>query len=360
MIKLSKKYQQYTHMAINYKPVSYIKKNRRGEDEEVVIPGYQHATYAGLNVIINKDGLFNLSKICYLYVSEDGRHNKKFSEWKGTLGNQELIDSFERLHLEEDGNPNKFLVEVMNAPIQVRGTYGIEEIAIQVAGYTIKEFAWKISKIAKDYYKKEAEQKIQKLTADKTELQTTVTELNAKMDAMLAQGRQVLGKLDDVQDELGDVKEELTLVNTRVEVLVKEVVPPNKYKDLEERVGIMRLNDPNHAYQYKAYRVQKCHVDRAESDIIKDFPNAELWRKTGTNPNSVNCLNRLKELYRRGKSGQLVFSYNSIKLNNGTTEAQFENMIDEILAQPATYGKPENSIVAASTSKTKKTSDKST
>lgn len=325
-----------------------------------VIPGYHRAKYGDLDVIVNKMGRFNLSKICYLYVNKKGKHSKEYCDWASTPSNQELIEAFRRDYIRNGGNPRTFLTEVgNNQQNEVRGTYGTEALVVLVAIWTNKEYAVNAIGIITDHYKKEAEKKMIKLSAEKDAIQEKLDYMIEQNNKLLSRADQVLGKLDDVQDELGDVKEELTIVNTRVEVLVKEVVPPNKHKNLEERVGFMKLNNPDCDFQFKTYRTQKCHVDRARADIRTEHPEAKLWLETPVNPNSVNCLNRLKELYRRGKSGKLVFSYNSIKLNNGTTEAQFKQMIDEILAQPVTYGQPEDDIVAASPSKTKKKSSKS-
>lgn len=332
-------------MAVIYKPINNN-------------PGYYRAIYGGvdngidgklvggIDVLINEEGHFNLSKICSEYTDAKGRHPKRFSDWKGI--NTETINNFRRKYIAEGGDRNKFLYKVGGVN-EIKGSYGIDMLAIKVGSWTNKDFEWDLTKISRDFLVKQRDERIRRLTAEKSELQTKVDLLNTKLDAVLAQGaanynalaaqnRETHHKLDIVTDELDDVKEELNVVSTRVEVLVKEVVPPNKHKDLEERVGFMKLNNPDYPYQFKAYRAQKCHVDRAKSDILANNPAAKLWLETPVNPNSVNCLNRLKELYRSGKKGKLVFSYNSIKLNNGTTETMFRQMIDNILAQPKVYG----------------------
>lgn len=135
------------NMAIVYKEVSYIKKHRNETREEIIIPGYYHAKYGDLDVIINEDGLFNLAKICYLYVDENGKRSKKYPNWYE--GNEDRVEEFRRLHIKEGGNPDKFLYKVGGSN-HVKGTYGIAEIAIKVAGYTCANFEWRMMKIIKD------------------------------------------------------------------------------------------------------------------------------------------------------------------------------------------------------------------
>lgn len=135
------------------KPVSYI-------DEvhgEIVFSGYHYAKYGGLDVIVNKDGLINLNKLCYLYTDKNGEHTKDYSDWLADEG-EDYIKCFRRLHTEEGGNPDKFLIEV-TGPDCISGYYGIVNLAQQVASWTCPKFAWKMARIYKNHIAEQAKQK---------------------------------------------------------------------------------------------------------------------------------------------------------------------------------------------------------
>lgn len=327
--------------------------------QEPLLPGYYYREFAGLTILFNDKDMGNLSKICI-----DG--GNKYSFWERNKFGQAFLAYHKNKYIVAHKNVDDFVTPepITTGPMLYWGTYGCKKLIIKVANWNCLKIDDRSLDILEEYYEKEAQDREAALkaerdglAAEKIDFQREIKkireenrrereeariareEARAAVARMEAQNKKTHKKLDNVQDELIDVKEELGVVNTRVDVLVKEVVPPNRHKDLEERVGFMKLNNPECGYDFKTYRVQKCNVGRSQDDIRREYPGAKLWLELSPNPNAVNCLNRLKELYRSGKKGKLVFSYNSIKLNNGTTETEFKKMIDDILAQPQEYGK---------------------
>lgn len=128
-------------MAVIYKEVK-----TDYDTKKVVIPGYYHATYGGLDVIVNKDGLFNLSKICSSYKNIDGKNPKEYCKWAANKVGKRIIKRFRELFISNGGNPRKFLLKI-EGENKISGTYGIDKLAIVVALWTYEDYGWQIMEI---------------------------------------------------------------------------------------------------------------------------------------------------------------------------------------------------------------------
>lgn len=134
------------------KPVSYT------DDVHgiVVFAGYHHAKYGGLDIIVNKDGLINLNKICQLYVDKNGKHSKTYADWLKDDEGEKWIKFLRGIHAEEGGDSNKFLVEV-TGPDCISGTYGIEYLAQKVASWISPVFDWNMCRIMENHIKEQSD-----------------------------------------------------------------------------------------------------------------------------------------------------------------------------------------------------------
>jgi hypothetical protein len=165
------------------------------------------------------------------------------------------------------------------------------------------------------------------------------------LQKMIDQNEKTHFKLDDTKKVLNNtekmlgkaeidnqkIKNVLHRVETRVEKLVEEVVPPVKQLSLHEQFGIMKLYDENKEWQYKVYCSQKRGVEKAKSSILKKYPNAKLIFEIKPNPNSKNLLHKLKELYGKGKDAKFYISYNFLNLKDGISEEELKKTIDDVL-----------------------------
>ena len=127
-------------------------------------------------------------------------------------------------------------------------------------------------------------------------------------------------------------------VEARFELLVDEVVPPAKKVSLHEKFGIMKLNDSDGKREYKVYCVQKRGVLKARASIMKEYPNAVLIKEVNPNANAKNFLHKLKEKYGSGKKSKINVSYNFIKLKDGVTSEELNEMIDDVVDEARNFG----------------------
>jgi hypothetical protein len=149
---------------------------------------------------------------------------------------------------------------------------------------------------------------------------------------------QVNHKLDKADNDIEELQITLDEVNTRIEIVMDEVVNPENQVELREGFGIMKLNEPNSKYGYKAYCAQNKNLGTSRKNILKEFPNATLFIEINPNPNSKNVLHKLKELYGTGKDSQIKVYYNFITLFDGISEGELSTMVDNVIENAKNYG----------------------
>jgi hypothetical protein len=117
-----------------------------------------------------------------------------------------------------------------------------------------------------------------------------------------------------------------------------EVVNPENQVELREGFGIMKLNEPNSKYGYKAYCAQNKNLGTSRKNIRREFPNATLFLEIKPNPNSKNVLHKLKELYGTGKKSQIKVYYNFITILDGVSEDKLSTMVNNVVDNAKNYG----------------------
>ena len=161
----------------------------------------------------------------------------------------------------------------------------------------------------------------------------TLKDINNKHDIMynemMAQHHKTHNKLDEIQNTLDTI-------SNRIEIVVDEVVPPSIRVELHEEIGIMELNDSTSKYTHKVFCRQNKSANNAKNRILRDYPQATLFREINPTPNSKNFLHNLKDLYGTGATSKHKIHYNYISMNGSNDE--LNAMIDTVLDKAKSFG----------------------
>jgi hypothetical protein len=316
------------------------------------------------------NGYINATKLC-----ADG--GKRFDHWLENKGNKVMVKCFGEFINRSPGIPGDLLIIVNTGINEIRGTYVHPDLIPHIASWVSPAFAYKVSKIVNNFLIREKEAEIERLTGAKTRLELMLEESNRERRAheeraekmlqdMKDQNEKTHVKLDEVNhklDKADDVIEELQIavsevnhkldkadndieelqitldeVNTRIEIVMDEVVNPENQVELREGFGIMKLNEPNSKYGYKAYCAQNKNLGTSRKNILREFPNATLFLEIKPNPNSKNVLHKLKELYGTGKKSQIKVYYNFITILDGVSEDKLSTMVNNVVENAKNYG----------------------
>ena len=317
---------------------------------ETIDDTHSKALYGDFTVTMNMtNGYINATKMC-----ADG--GKLMKNWIRNDGNKEMVEYFENV----DGcsNSSRHIYEVRNGIKcnNINGTYVHPDLIPHIASWVSPAFAYKVSKIVNNFLIREKEAEIERLTGAKTRLELMLDEAKIERKAfeertekmlqdMKDQNEKTHIKLDEVNhklDKADNVIEELQItvdeVNTRIEIVMDEVVSPQHQVDLREGFGIMKLNEDNCNNRYKAYCAQNKNLGTSRKNILKEFPNATLFIEINPNPNSKNVLHKLKELYGTGKDSKIKVYYNFITLFDGISEGELSTMVDNVIENAKNYG----------------------
>jgi hypothetical protein len=277
-----------------------------------------------------KTGYINATKLC-----ADG--GKQLKNWLRNDHATELIECFESHGL----NNERLTMTVSGGQnTTIRGTYAHPDLIPHIASWVSPKFAIKVSKIVNEFLIREREEVIRRLTGEKSELIQMLEESNKRREnehkeslkmhnEMMAQHHKTHNKLDETQNTLDTV-------NSRIEIVIDEVVPPSCRVELHEEIGIMELNDSTSKYTHKVFCRQNKSANNAKNRILRDYPQATLFREINPSPNSKNFLHNLKDLYGTGATPQLKIHYNYITING--TNDELNVMIDNVLDKAKSFG----------------------
>lgn len=305
---------------------------------------FSKARYGDFEVIMNrKTGYINANKLC-----ADG--DKRFDNWIRNCFAKELVKEVKKNILKTEDvliTDNSFGI--------TRGTYAHPDLIPHIASWVSPKFAIKVSKIVNDFLIREREEEIRRLTGEKSELVKMLeeSELRRKEDHkeslkmledMKKQNEKTHDKLDDAHkkldkadNEIEDLHCKVETVSERLDLVIDEVVPPCPVVELREEIGIWKLNDKSSKFTHKVFcrQIKTAHIARAR--LLKEFPNATLFREINPSPNSKNFLHNLKDMYGTpGKNQKLKICHSSI-IMNGSKE-DFNLMIDNVLDKAKNFG----------------------
>ena len=300
-------------------------------------------------------GYINATKLC-----TDG--GKQVKAWLRNDGNKELIKYFENSHRSNFTPMTNILTGGQNSDL--RGTYVHPKLITHIASWVSPAFAWKVSEIVNNFLIKEKEDEIMKTKFLVKQKDCKIDELKIMLEKeseerrqsekvnkqllldMKLQNEKTHTKLDKTEKTLekaeidnSKIKTTLKRVETRIDKIVDEIVPPAKQVSLHEQFGIMKLNDSSGNRHYKVYCTQKRGVDKAKNSIIKAYPKAVLFKEVSPNANSKNFLHILKEKYGgNNKKSKIQVCYNFVNLKDGVTEEELNGMVNEVVENAKNYG----------------------
>ena len=311
---------------------------------ETINEKYSKAQYGEFNVIMDMtNGYINATKLC-----ADG--NKRFDNWMQTKINKELIYSFKNLLICQE------VLNMNNSFGITRGTYVHQLLIPHIASWVSPLFAYKVSKIVNEFLVREKDDEIRRLTGDKCRLEQKFDDAEKRREEsekrcekmlqdMKDQNDKTHGKLDDVHKKLDkadnaieELQNTVDVVNTRIEIVIEEVVNPSKRVDVREQFVIMKLNDANSNYGFKVICSQNVNLDKARRNILRDHPEATMFREIKPSPNSKNFLHNIKDLYGSGDTPQVKVHYNYIILLNGVSEIALDAMVDTVVENAKNFG----------------------
>ena len=304
---------------------------------------YSHAEYGDFKVIMNiKTGYINATKLC-----ADG--GKRFDNWLSNKNSQELIKEFHQLEFQE-----MTILITGGQNTTIRGTYAHPDLIPHIASWVSPKFAIKVSKIVNEFLIREREEVIRRLTGEKSELIKMLEESEKQrkndhkeslkmLENMTRQNNithikldETQGKLDKADNHIEELQITLDTVSNRIEIVVDEVVPPSIRVELHEEIGIMELNESTSKYTHKVFCRQNKSANNAKNRILRDYPQATLFREINPSPNSKNFLHNLKDLYGTGATSKLKIHYNYISMNGSNDE--LNEMINTVLDKAKSFG----------------------
>ena len=304
---------------------------------------YSKAKYGEFDVIMDMTtGYINATKLC----TNGGR---KYKNWYENKNSKEIINFFNENIKGSDRILSEPFYINMQGLYDSRGTYVHPKLITHIASWVSPSFAWKVSEIVNNHLIREKEYENIILTGKNKDLTIMFQESEKRRQESDKINRQLLldmklqnekthTKLDKTHTKLDKTKDILKRVETRVEKIVEEVVPPTKQTSLHEQFVIMKLNDSSGKREYKAYCCQKRAVNKAKASIIKSYPKAVIFKEVSPNANAKNFLDQLKEQYGSGKKSKIKVSYNFINLKDGVTEEELNNMVNEVVDNAKNYG----------------------
>jgi hypothetical protein len=290
---------------------------------------YSHAEYGDFKVIMNiKTGYINATKLC-----ADG--GKRFDNWIRNTGNKELV---------EEGKKNFLTYEEVlitdNSYGLTRGTYAHPDLIPHIASWVSPKFAIKVSKIVNEFLIREREEVIRRLTGEKSELIQMLEESNKRRENEHKESLKIYNDMmaqhHKTHNHIEELQITLDTVSNRIEIVIDEVVPPSIRVELHEEIGIMELNDRTSKYTHKVFCRQNKSANNAKNRILRDYPQATLFREINPSPNSKNFLHNLKDLYGTSATSKLKIHYNYISMNGSNDE--LNEMIDTVLDKAKSFG----------------------
>jgi len=338
---------------------------------ETINEKYSKAQYGEFNVIMDMtNGYINATKLCV----DGGKHMKA---WLRNDNNKELIKSFEEIMKSSAQICAELLINNMAGSYDLRGTYVHPLLIPHIASWVSPSFAYKVSKIVSEFLVREKDDEIRRLTGDKCRLEQKfddaekrreesdkrreesekraekmlqdMKDQNDKTHDKLDYTKYILHdtnvKLDDVHKKLDkadyaieELQNTVDVVNTRIEIVIEEVVNPSKRVEVREQFVIMKLNDVNSNYGFKVICCQNVNLDKARRNILSEHPQATLFREIKPSPNSKNFLHNIKDLYGSGDTPQVKVHYNYIALLNGVSELALDEMVNTVVENAKKFG----------------------
>lgn len=298
---------------------------------EAIDDNHSYGKYGDFRVIImNSNGYINATKLCnYFNESKSANEPKKeFRKWKENDGSEQLIDEINS-YIETRRNSggivgtefsnNSAIIVVTTGTKMLHGTYVHPLLVPHITSWISPKFAIQVSKIVNDYI-------VRMYSTQIKEKDDNISRLERKIDELLANSRQTMDNLNNVEDALINTTDnlectmvKLSIVQDKLDIAVEDRAVKPFDKNKINQLAILRSNTIDGMYYLTCG--QKASVDRAIRLRLRTHTSIEVIDKV---PNSIYLFDHIKnELGARVK----IIS-RSIQLNC-ITELTF---IDEIKA----------------------------
>lgn len=268
--------------------------------------GYRYASFGGLRVIMDKNGLINLTALCLLL----GNPNKPYSRWSSFIGSQEDIEKYKEWFL-KNGNTDltKFMCKITKtkgiAPACCTGTYGISDIAIDVARWLSFDFKLATNKIIKDFFEAERLAEIRRLSGENTSLldkidkmQVTMDKISNQNDELITQNKRLeqyaieeIKKHNETHITLEEVRADCREALQVVHKTAPRTVGPEPVPEREEYIRVWKLTGQvleKYPFDYVCCRVQYKNLKAAFKRLKSRHGELEEIDTIGPIPNSVH------------------------------------------------------------------------
>jgi hypothetical protein len=280
---------------------------------------YEWGTYFDFKVLImSRNGYVNATKMC----NDEG---KKFRYW---LENQTSKDYISYVQGVEDIPADLIMIKNGIGHNDYRGTYVHPDLITHIAFWISSSFAHKVTKIMKEYNKKEENMKHSITIKEKDETIDKQAIENMSLKDMLKKTlentERILSKNNDLSIEMSKLSLDNQITHEMLNIVVEDRVVKPEDKDSTSSIVIYESIDqgPNMFY---IFRVQKRGLKAALKRYTADNPNAIKFYEIEYNPNSINYFQRFKQKYKN----EIRSYYNKFELL-GITKDQLKEFIEEI------------------------------
>jgi hypothetical protein len=280
---------------------------------------YEWGTYFDFKVLImSRNGYVNATKMC----NDEG---KKFRYW---LENQTSKDYISYVQSVEDIPADLIMIKNGVGSNDYRGTYVHPDLITHIAFWISSSFAHKVTKIMKEYNKKEENMKHSITIKEKDETIDKQAIENMSLKDMLKKTlentERILSKNNDLSIEMSKLSLDNQITHEMLNIVVEDRVVKPEDKDSTSSIVIYESIDqgPNMFY---IFRVQKRGLKAALKRYKADNPNAIKFYEIEYNPNSINYYQRFKQNYKN----EIRPHYNKFELLD-ITKDQLKEFIEEI------------------------------
>jgi hypothetical protein len=267
---------------------------------------------------MSRNGYVNATKMC----NDEG---KKFRYW---LENQTSKDYISYVQSVEDIPADLIMIKNGVGSNDYRGTYVHPDLITHIAFWISSSFAHKVTKIMKEYNKKEENMKHSITIKEKDETIDKQAIENMSLKDMLKKTlentERILSKNNDLSIEMSKLSLDNQITHEMLNIVVEDRVVKPEDKDSTSSIVIYESIDqgPNMFY---IFRVQKRGLKAALKRYKADNPNAIKFYEIEYNPNSINYFQRFKQKYKN----EIRSYYNKFELL-GITKDQLKEFIEEI------------------------------
>ncbi|HSA76206.1 MAG TPA: KilA-N domain-containing protein [Nitrosarchaeum sp.] len=283
---------------------------------------YARGKYGDFEVIMNKDGYVNATKLC---SSEE----KRFKKWLENKSSKELINEVEKNLMARKRAIN--IIKIGGKiGTQISGTYVHPLLIPHIASWISPKFAVKVSQIVNEYIineaVKEKKEKIRKQKGKIMNLEEQVAllvvnseKVIAQNDKLLTKNKKMSKKIDNLTNQNDELLEKNDVMIDKLDDVCNDrVVRPKSKGDVH---SLIIVKTTENKLMYHAIRRLRKDADNAVSRYMSAHEDSEVVLHINYTPNAINLFSRVKD--RLSEEKKIKYKGNDIKLRGKYTEDEF-------------------------------------